>query len=201
MAATGMVSASERESLEADLSQRSVFEDRLTQHDEAVLSTLSERGLIERADPSALPMDAFDSERTQLARDEVTDAWAVTTVNDPEVSGTFEPLLMVGIDGDEADVRLFVRPAQGDAYAFVNPDKGNPQYVTADGEVVTTASLECDDFYVCGDTCLNCLQSGVTTDLDETVYYDSYQCSYDRCCSSVTGTQCGAEDCWRTCTL
>ena len=199
VAAAGAASASspERENLEAELSERSVFEHRLTRDANAVLATLSERGLIERADTTALPMDSFQSDRTRLARDSVTDTWAVTTVNDPESDGTFEPLLMVGMDTPEADIRLFARPARNRAYAFVNPEEGDRQYITTDG--TTVSSLECDDYYVCGDVCINCVQSGFTTRLEETIYYESYQCSYDRCCSSVSGRSCGEEDCLTYC--
>lgn len=166
----------------------------------SVLEELSERSLIESASVERFPLDRYSEPRTRFDPSEPVTGTAVTAAETD--AGELTPLLMSMKTTDEHTIRLFVKPRSGKSYALVDPvDDGESFAIdpSVDGSTKLTQS-SCSDSYYCGDRCdeevANCFVSG--TELFTTHYVSCYE--RDGSCSCYdSGSDCGAEDCWRTC--
>lgn len=184
---------------------RTVGERRRTfaRHAGELVSELARRSLLDSADPAALPLEAFEPEKTRMRPDESDDVSAVTALQTED--GDCVTLLMTVKNTPDHTIRVFVKPELDESYALVRRKDDGSKFAidTATEETRLEPSNHCDakaDYY-CGDQCGGgcVIQEGI---LYTTHYLDWYRCGSDfhDCCSKETGTDCGAEDCWETCT-
>lgn len=174
--------------------RREAFE----RHASDILEKLATQGLLDSASAAELPIESFDDERTRL-ESTAADGTAVTVVADDDEPAT---LLMAAKNTDSHTIRVYAKPDTDESYAFVrSKDDGSEFAVMPDVDRARLESSEdCPDAYTCGDTCLSCLESLFSTHLQTTTYYSCYKgANYCQC--EVSGTECGAEDCWETCSL
>lgn len=178
-------------------------------HARPVLEELANRSIIESASPEEFPHDRFDEETTRLT-EAADDVSGVTVFR--ESDGTARTLLMSAKNTPTHTVRLFVKPETDESYAFVSSKDDGSSFVvkpslepTMTQEVTTEDHCGAKDDYICGDRCETTIHNCTVTcsKFYTTTYLDWFKCGSDfhDCCSEVTGTDCGAEDCWETCTF